>query len=442
MMKGVENIMKKTIVIIGTLDTKEAEAEYLKEQIRKLRCTPLLLDISLREYKPKIVKPDISNEDVAKASGLSIKDVSSKERGEAAELMSKGASRIIKDLWDSGKINGVIGYGGGTGLSMLSLIMKNLPFGAPKLIVTTMAEMAGRAIGAKDIVIFPSITDLAGGEKINRIEAITLANAAGAIVGMVKAKPQLPSEKPLIVMSQFGVTTPCVQKAKEILENHGYEVVTFHAVGTGGRAMEDLIRSGIAVAVLDVTTHELVDELVGGVCKAGQDRMEAAGEKGIPQVILPGALDMVNFYEPSSVPEKFKDRRFYYHTPIDTLMRTSKEESAELGKIFASKLNKAKGPTVMLIPMKGWSEYDKEGGVKTVDYYGKETDQPWFDPEADAAFIEALEAHVDRSKQNLEILKVDYHINDPKLAELSALILDSMIKGKWKKGVIKNFTPT
>jgi uncharacterized protein (UPF0261 family) len=422
--------MAKSIGVIGTFDTKKAEGHYLKEQIAMFHHIPILVDVSLRKHAGQTV--DISNEAIAEMAGTSIDEVSLKERGEAIELMTKGASKIVRELYEAKQIDGIIGYGGSVGLAITSSVMKPLPFGFPKVIVTTIAGVAGKYIEAKDIVIFPSITDLVGGERINRIEAITLANAAGAISGMVDAKPTLPPQKPLIVVSQFGVTTPHVQEAKKILENHGYEVVAFHAVGTGGQSLEELVKSGVAAGVLDVTTHEIADELVGGVCRAGPDRMESAGEKGIPQVILPGALDMVNFYEPETVPAKFHDRHFYIHNPKVTLMRTNADESAELGRIIARKINKAKGPTTVLIPEAGWSEYDKKAGVATVDYSGRKTNHPWYDPEADAAFTKSLKDHMDYSKTNIEVVVTEQHINDPKLAKLSTLILDDMINGKWK----------
>jgi len=426
--------MTKSIAIIGTLDTKKAEGYYLKEQIEMFHHIPILIDVSLRKHGGHKVKADISNEAIAGTAGTSIDEVSLRERGESIELMTKGASKIVKELYETRRIDGIIGYGGSIGLAITSSVMKSLPFGFPKVIVTTIAGVAWKYIEAKDIVVFPSITDLVGGERINRIEAITLANAAGAISGMVDAKPTLPPQKPLVVVSQFGVTTPHVQASREILENRGYEVVAFHAVGTGGQSLEELVKSGVAAGVLDVTTHEIADELVGGVCRAGSNRLESAGENGIPQVILPGALDMVNFYEPETVPEKFRHRRFYIHNPKVTLMRTTADECAELGKIIAGKVNKASGPTVVLVPGAGWSEYDKKGGVVTVDYSGRKTDQPWYDPEADAAFIKSLQDHIDHSKTNIEVIMTEQHINDPRLAEVSASILDDMIKGKWKRG--------
>ena len=426
--------MQKTILIVGTLDTKEAEARYLRSEIGKFHHRALLMDVSLRKHPQPIGKVDITNEEVAKAVGSSMDAVAGMEKGKAIDVMTAGGSMIVNSLWNDGKLNGVIGFGGSVGLVLTSTILKTLPFGVPKLIITTVARGAGRYIGTKDIVIFPSVTDLAGGEKLNRMEATTLASAAGAISGMVEVEASQPAENPLVAASQFGVTTPHLQRAKRILEKRGYEVVSFHAIGTGGQSLEELVRSGSVVGVLDLTTHEIADELVGGVCRAGPDRLEAAGKMGVPQVVIPGGLDMVVFYEPETVPKQFDKRRFYRHNPKATLMRTTQDECLELGKIVATKINKSKGPTVVLIPMKGFSEDDKLGGVNTVSYYGEETRVPWYDPQADMAFVTSLEGQLDNSKPNVEIIKVDRHINDPAIAELSASILDDMIKETWKKG--------
>jgi len=349
--------------------------------------------------------------------------------------MAKGLAKIIKNLYAEGKIHGVIGYGGSFGVSVIAQALEALPVGFPKLILTTIAKDAGKFLGVKDVTVMPSVTDLAGGKTVNRIEAKILSNAAAAIVGMVKAKEIRMVEKPTILVTQMGVTTPCVLKAKALLEDKGYEVISFHAIGTGGRTVEGLIDAGFASGVLDITLAEISNELVGGVCIAGPDRLTAAGRMGVPQVIAPGALDMVNFWGPETknVPEKFKDRLFYFHNPMVTLMRVTVEESKELGKIIASKINSAKGPSAIVIPLKGWSSYDKENGVETVDYQGKPTGKPWHDPAAIDAFVHALETSLDLSKPNIELVKVNKHINDPEFAELLVGILDDMIAGKWQK---------
>ncbi len=430
------NLEKKTVAILGTLDTKEAEAFYLKEQILAEGCDAMIIDISTAPSSPTLGEADIKQDEVARAAGKTFEEIAKMERGAAAEAMSKGLAKIVKELCNSGKIHGVIGYGGSFGVSVIAPAMEALPIGFPKLIVTTIAKDAGKFLGVKDVIVMPSVTDLAGGKAVNRIEAKILANAASAIAGMVKAKPPKIVEKPTILATQMGVTTPCILKAKALLEEKGYEVITFHAIGTGGRTVEGLVESGLASGVLDITLAEISNELVGGVCIAGPDRLTAAGRMGVPQVIVPGALEMVNFWGPKTekVPEKFRGRLFYYHNPMVTLMRVTKEESEELGRIIASKLNQAKGPTAVVIPMKGWSSYDKEGGVETVDYDGNPTGKPWHDPEANEAFVKSLEENLDLSKPNIDLIKVDKHINDPEFAELLARILDDMISGRWQKG--------
>jgi uncharacterized protein (UPF0261 family) len=289
--------------------------------------------------------------------------------------------------------------GGGGGTSLGSIAMQALPVGFPKLIVSTLASGDTSAIvGVKDITLMPSIVDIAG---INRLSSQILSNAAGAIAGMVKVeRPKAANEKPLIAATMFGVTTPCVTKARETLEKAGYEVLVFHATGTGGRTMEELIRAGFIAGVLDLTTTELADELAGGVLTAGPHRLEAAGEIGIPHVVSAGALDMVNFGAPETVPAKYADRKFYRHNPLVTLMRTTAAENAELGAIVAQKLNRARGPTTFMIPRKGVSSIDVEG-------------KPFHDPVADAAFFDALRAGLGG---NVTLIELDTDINDAAFA--------------------------
>ena len=288
--------------------------------------------------------------------------------------------------------------------------MQGLPVGVPKIMVSTLASGdTSPYVQSKDICMMYSVVDIAG---INRLSRQILANAAGAIVGMVTAEaPEATDDNPLIAATMFGVTTPCVTKAREILEAAGYEVLVFHATGTGGRAMEDLVKGGFLAGVLDVTTTELADELVGGILSAGPDRLEAAGQAGLPQVIAPGALDMVNFGPPDTVPEKFSERHFYQHNPTVTLMRTTAEETAALGKIMAQKLNEAKGPTTVLIPTQGVSAIDKTG-------------QPFDSPEARDAWQENLKAHIG---DNVTVIEMDVHINDNEFAtQLAETLLDSL----------------
>ncbi|MCP4385149.1 MAG: UPF0261 family protein, partial [Hyphomicrobiales bacterium] len=295
--------------------------------------------------------------------------------------------------------------------------MKALPVGVPKLMISTIASGDVSAlIGSKDIVMMPSIVDIAG---INRLSSRILANAAGAITGMVGVVvPDDAGDRPLIAATMFGVTTPCVTRAREVMEDAGYEVLVFHATGAGGRSMESLIRDGFIVGVLDLTTTELADELVGGILSAGPDRLEAAGAAGIPQIVSVGALDMVNFGGPATVPESFEGRSFYQHNPQVTLMRTTAIENAELGRQIAQKLNRAKGPTVMMLP---------RAGVSLIDMAG----EPFHDPDADAALFDALKADLGG---HIALVEMDTDINDPAFAEAAAARLLSRLRDKAGSG--------
>ncbi len=426
--------MAKTIIILGTLNTKEVEGKYIRKQIEKFGHKTIFIDISMRKYRPEMFKEeDISNETVIKEAGSSIEEVEKLERMPAIDIMVKGAIKIVKDLFQKGKLDGILGYGGSMGESIASLVEKSLPLEIPKALVTTSLSLAAGSVGPKNIAIFPTVTDM-NGKNINKIEAITIAHAAAAIAGMVDAVPEFPEEKDIIVASQYGNTTPHIDKAQEILSAKGYEFISFHAVGSGGEILEEIVENGMVAGVLDITTHEVVDNVFGGFSNAGPERMEAAGRNAIPQVIAPGCLDMIQFWSIDTVPEKFIKRDIYIHNPNSTLIRTNKEESLKLGEVFAEKVNKAKGPTVVIIPMKGWSILDTEGKYNTVYHDGTPTGRKWYSEEANLVFVESLEKNMDKSKDNIELLKFDLHINDPQFAEISSSILDDMLNGTWKKG--------
>jgi uncharacterized protein (UPF0261 family) len=301
--------------------------------------------------------------------------------------------------------------GGGGGTAIGTAAMRALPVGVPKLMLSTLASGDVRTyVDISDLIMMPSVVDIAG---VNRLSARILTNAAGAIAGMVKAEPPGDAgDRPLIAATMFGVTTPCVTRARAVLEAAGYEVLVFHAVGSGGRAMEALIRDGFFAGVLDVTTTELADELAGGALSAGPDRLEAAGETGIPQVVSVGALDMVNFGPPETVPEKYRGRQFYRHNPQVTLMRTTREENAALGRIIADKLSRAKGPTTLMIPTRGVSLIDVEG-------------KPFHDAAADAALFAALKANL---SAKVKVVEMDTDINDEAFAVRAAETLIASIR--------------
>ncbi|MBM3241711.1 UPF0261 family protein [Candidatus Poribacteria bacterium] len=403
--------MSKTVGIVGTLDTKGTEFQFLKEQIESGGLSTLVINAGVLG-KP-VFEPDVPASEVAKAGGADLEDlIRVADRGRNVAAMAKGVAVVAKRLYEEGKIHGIISLGGSAGTTIGTSAMRALPVGVPKVMVSTIASGDTRPyVDTKDITMMYSVVDIAG---INSLSRQILSNAAGAIVGMIKTEAPAGEDKPLIGVTMFGVTTPCVTAARAILEAAGYEALVFHATGTGGRAMEDLVRGGFIIGVLDVTTTELADELVGGVLSAGPNRLKAAGEMGIPQVIAPGALDMVNFGPPETVPDQFKSRKFYQHNPTVTLMRTTKEENAQLGRIMAEKLNNAKGPTTVLLPKQGVSAIDKEG-------------QPFYDAEADAAFIENLKANL---SENVTLIEMDNHINDDAFARKLANVLLENLRNK------------
>lgn len=400
--------MSKTVGIVGTLDTKGEEFKFLKEQIESSGLSTLVINAGVLG-KP-VFEPDVPAIEVAEAGGGNLEEMIEKaDRGNNIAVMSKGVAVVVQKLYEEGKIHGVISLGGSAGTTIGTSAMRVLPVGVPKVMVSTMASGDTRPyVDTKDVAMIYSVVDIAG---INSLSRQILSNAAGAIVGMIKTEAPAGEDRPMIGITMFGVTTPCVTAAQVILEEAGYESLVFHATGTGGRAMEELVRGGFIVGVLDVTTTELADELVGGVLSAGPNRLEAAGEMGIPQVIAPGAMDMVNFGPPETVPDQFKGRKFYQHNPTVTLMRTTKEENAQLGRIMAEKLNKAKGATTVLIPKQGVSAIDQEG-------------QLFYDAEADAAFIENLKANL---STNVTLIEMDNHINDDAfVSKLADVLLESL----------------
>jgi len=395
--------MKKTVAIAGTFDSKGKELNFVKEVLESLGLKTLTIHCGA--FEP-IFKTDVSNEEVAKEVGEDIHQIASKkDRALATEVLSKGMEKLIPRLYAEGKFDGIISLGGTGGTSLVTPGMRALPIGVPKVMVSTVASgNVQQYVGTSDIVMMPSIVDVSG---LNSISTKIFTNAALAIAGMVSLEHEegVQEKKPLVAATMFGVTTPCVDMAREYLEGKGYEVLVFHATGTGGRVMERLIEEGYFKGVLDITTTEWCDELVGGVLAAGPNRLEAAGKYKVPQVVSVGALDMVNFGPIDTVPEKFKGRKFYKHNPTVTLMRTTVEENKRLGEIIAEKLNKTEGPTVLILPLKGVSMIDAEG-------------QPFYGPEEDRILFDTLRKNIDRSK--VELMELDAHINDREFALTAA----------------------
>jgi uncharacterized protein (UPF0261 family) len=399
-----------TVVLLGTLDTKGEEYEFLRRRLREQGVDVLLVDTGILGIP--LAEPDIPRDEVAEAADASAQELAeSGDRGAAVEAMARGAAEIVKRLHGEGRLDAVLALGGSGGTAIATHAMRGLPVGVPKLVVSTMASGDTRPyVGAADVALMYSVVDIAG---LNPISERILGNAAAAAAGMAKAQgPQAEAEKSLVGATMFGVTTPSVTEARKRLEELGYEVLVFHATGTGGQAMEALMRSGFITAALDITTTELADELVGGVLSAGPERLDAAGELGIPQVVSLGALDMVNFGPSESVPAEFRDRLLYKHNPTVTLMRTTPEECAVLGRTIAEKLNRAQGPLTVFVPLKGVSAISTEGQV-------------FHDPVADEALFGALREHLD---PEVDLRELDLDVNDPEFARAMADRLDALYR--------------
>jgi uncharacterized protein (UPF0261 family) len=402
----------KTVLLVGTLDTKGAEYAYLRDRLRLHGVDSILADAGVNE--PRGAEPDIGRAEVAAETGADPAALAAAgDRGAAVTEMASAAEALARRLYSEGRIGAVLAAGGSGGTAIATRAMQALPVGAPKVMVSTMASgNVADYVGASDVTMMPSITDVAG---INSISGRILANAGAAMAGMLQAPPvELGEQRPLIGATMFGVTTPSVTQARERLEERGYEVLTFHATGTGGRAMEGLMESGFLAGVLDITTTELCDDLVGGVLSAGPDRLDAAGRLGLPQVVSLGALDMVNFGARDTVPPQFEGRNLYVHNPSVTLMRTTREECAELGRRIARKLTAATGPTALFVPLRGVSMIDAEG-------------QPFHDPEADEALFAAIRDGLDRDR--VELIELDHNVNDPEFAAAMADKLDQYMGG-------------
>lgn len=402
--------MTKTIGMIGALDTKGAEFAFLKAEIEKQGCRTLVINIGV--IAQPLFEPDISAEEVARAGGTELAElIERRDRGEAMQVMTRGVAVVAKRLQEEGRIDGLISMGGGGGTVVGTSAMRALPIGFPKLMVSTVASGDVSAyVGTSDLVMMPSVVDVAG---LNRISRTIFTNAAGAICGMVMSEVGKDfEERPLIAASQFGNTTRAVDRARSLMEANGYEVLVFHATGTGGKTMESLIASGYIAGVLDITTTEWADEVCGGVLSAGSNRLDAAAQAGIPQIVVPGCIDMCNFWAPETVPEKYKDRLFYQWNPNVTLMRTTPQENTRMGEIFAEKLNQSRGPVAVFVPLKGVSELDAPG-------------KPFWWPEANQAFIEALKRNL---RPDIPITLMDNNINDPEFSGKVAETLLEMLK--------------
>ena len=401
----------KYILVLGCFDTKGEIFSYLRKRILEQGERVIMVNTGVMgttDYFPV----DIESDAVALEAGFTIADLRrERNRGHAMDIMGKGAAKIVSKLIAGGGVKAAIGMGGGGGTYIALFAMQEIPMGIPKLCLTTLAAKdLSRQIGNKDITLMSSVVDVAG---LNSIIKLLVEQAAAAICAMANVvTPATAATSGNIAISMFGNTTACVDMCTELLKKQGYEVLAFHATGVGGKTMEALIREGCFEAVLDITTTELADDLCGGICSAGPDRLNAATEMGIPQVVVPGCLDMVNFAHPDTVPIQYKNREFYSWAPDVTLMRTDKEENRILGKRLAQKLNRSAAPVTIVLPMKGISQIDAEGGV-------------FYRPEIDQALFDSIKNNADKA---LHVMEVNAHINDYAFSVILVNTLLQMIK--------------
>lgn len=407
--------MKKNLLIIATLDTKGREAGYVKHSALELGVHPMVMDIGALGA-PQI-EPEIANRSLAEAAGYDLGElIAKRNRSSALEALQEGGSIVAKRLLGEGRLDGVIGLGGGTGTGMISFIMRSLPFGLPKLIVSTVASRDVREfVGTRDIVMFHSVADLLG---VNTFMRLILGQAAYAVCGMMQKGSRVSRGKPMVGVTAYGINSGCALFAEDFLREKGYEMIAFHANGSGGMAMEELVAEGQISGVLDFTPHEIADDMFGGYCKGiGPSRLETAGRMGIPLVFAPGGLDNAVFSPFYPMPEELAGRKTYTHD-IRFCVRMAPREMEKFAEIVAEKLNKSVGPTHVLIPTKGWSDADKEG-------------MALFDPEADLAFTRRLRELLD---PRIPIEEMDVHISEPAFARRAVEILHGMMQPTGTQG--------
>lgn len=398
-----------TVALLGTLDTKGAECAFLCDRIRRAGATPLLVDCGV--FAPQAVRPDIGREEVARSAGYEIAALAaSGDRGAAVSAIAEGARAVLASLHAEGRIDAAMAVGGSGGTSIAAQALRALPLGFPKLIVSTAASgQTAPYVRESDLVLFPSVVDIAG---LNSISTRILANACDAVLGMAAGAPvEHRAAGPAVAASMFGVTTDCVSRARALLEEQDYEVLVFHMTGTGGRTLESLVAQGALDGVLDITTTELADELVGGVMSAGSTRLTREGSRPTPRVVSLGALDMVNFGPRDTVPAEFADRRLYVHNPGVTLMRTTAEECWELGGRLAARVAGLDSPAAVILPLGGVSAISAEGG-------------PFHDARADAALFDAVRTGLAGS--DVDLIELDTPINAPRFAAAAVRVLGEL----------------
>jgi uncharacterized protein (UPF0261 family) len=395
------------VVLIGTLDTKGPEYDYIRACLTEAGASVTLIDVGVLG-EPRAA-PDISAAEVAEAGGASLQSLrrareGSDTRAAALAAMGRGSVKIIENLRARGRVDAVLAAAGSGGASVLAPVFQALPLGVPKLLVTTMGGYLESLSKTRDITLMQSVTDIAG---LNRVSRQVLRNAAFAAAGMAASGTLAPGDRPLVAVTMFGVTTPGVLQVERRLQAAGFETITFHAVGSGGRAMEEMIEAGLVDGVIDYTISELTDEALGGIFGAGPKRLEAAGRAGIPQVIVPGAIEVLNFGPRATVPARFDtpERRLIVHNENVTAVRTTRAEATMLGRIVAQKANLAEGPLAVMVPLDGF------------DSYQQQPDGPWIDPEADAGFYEELRRALD---SRVQLVELPFNINDAAFADAVA----------------------
>ena len=401
------NASNPTVAVLATMDTKGKEARFVASVLTLAGARPWIVDLSMKTHD---VPADITGAQVAEAAGALWLSLNDSTRQEAADVMIAGGTQILLDKLAKGEIAGAIGLGGANGTDLVCSILRALPYLVPKVMVSAVAGTAAVQwyVAESDICMYPSIGDVS----LNRITKAVMENAAWAVATKARHWAERSrsnqGEAQLVAVSSFGVTAACVDRVSLRLEAIGYEVILFHASGVGGKSLERLATSGELAGVIDITTHELADLVADGVYSAGETRLTAAGASGLPQVIVPGAIDLVNFWT-GQVPARYQDREFLRYNARNLLMRTNDEEFKSLGRMMGQRLTAARGPVRVLIPLRGFSEYTKR---RAHDLAGNDRG-PWCRPEEYRTFIDALKAHLCTA----EVEELPLHINDPKFAD-------------------------
>ena len=404
--------MGKTVAIAGTLDTKGEEIHLLRSLILKRGHGVIIADTGI--LGNPYLQANITRDEIAVAGGSNIGTLGKKgDEAFAQQIMAAGLKKIIHRLVESGRIQGLLAIGGGQGSTIVAPALKSLPLGFPKLLISTKVTQAGLRpyIGTKDVMIMPPVSDLAG---INRLTRRILTNAAGAMSGMVEIEVPEGRNRPLVVMSMNGTVTDCGLAVKGMLEAKGYAVLVFHTIGTGGEALEEYVKSEKVVGVIELAVNEITNESMGGLASAGPDRLTAAGIRGIPQVVVPGSADFINFLGPETVPTRYRRRNIYSHNPQATLIRTNLRDNISLGRLIADKLNLSKGPVAVLWPRKGLSTLDRRG-------------KPFWNPEADMALLKTLRRQL---SDRIPLMESDQYVNDPDFAQAVFQAFESIQKSK------------